>query len=61
MIAREFVIMNKGTLITLDRLEKMKTCLGAWAKPNEPFKDANGKWYVRDAKGTVRRCKINTK
>jgi len=30
--------------------------LGGWAKPDEPFKDGNGKWYVRDKKGTIRRC-----
>jgi hypothetical protein len=39
-----------------ETLAKMKTRLGAWAKPDEPFKDDNGKWYVRDKKGTIRRC-----
>lgn len=53
---RAFTTPATITYMSHEGLAKMKTRMGAWAKPDEPFKDNNGKWYIRDKKGTIRRC-----
>jgi hypothetical protein len=55
-LIRAFTPPATITYMSHEGLAKMKTRLGAWAKPNEPFRDGSGKWYVRDKKGTIRRC-----
>jgi len=58
--AADFILMATRPSVTRYKPNsKAPACLGAGARPGEPFKDASGKLYVRDMKGTIRRCSLN--
>jgi len=46
----------KTVYMTREEVARRNMRLGAWVQDGVPFKDKSGEWYVRDKRGTIRRC-----